>query len=339
VQKGILVTPRMGRKTLAAGLKAVVADLAMNGKATDHVQRQIDLHLVKQLATGTTPERGYFHADKLMSTVTTDNLTAYVVWRQAQGASAASCNHELATVRRAFRLALRGRELATMPYIPMLKLDNARKGFLERPQLDAILAHLPDYLRGPLEFLYATGWRKSEVLTLKASQVDLASRVVRPEPGETKNREARAIAMTTDVHAILAAHLDSIEVLKERGVICPFVFHRPDGSAIKDFRASWDAARTAAGYPAALVHDFRRSAVRNLERAGVPRSTSMQITGHKTESVFRRYAIVDEAMHREAAAKLDAWAEDQQAKAKAERKGQVKRFAKRQRVSLCDSSM
>lgn len=58
--------------------------------------------------------------------------------------------------------------------------------------------------------------------------------------------------------------------------------------------------------------------------------TRLGAFGHKTESIYRRYAIVDEAMHREAAAKLDVWASDQRAKAKAERKGQVKRFKKRQ---------
>ena len=56
--------------------------------------------------------------------------------------------------------------------------------------------------------------------------------------------------------------------------------------------------------PNKLVHDFRRTAVRNLERAGVPRSASMKMTGHKTETVYRRYAIVDEGMMREAAEKL-----------------------------------
>ena len=177
--------------------------------------------------------------------------------------------------------------------------------------------------------MYATGWRKSEVLTLKASQVDLDARVVRLEPGETKNREGRAIHVTTDIYTILKAHLDSLETLKAQGTISPFVFHRPDGSQIKDFRKRWESARERAGHPGTLIHDFRRSAVRNLERAGVPRSTSMQITGHKTESVFRRYAIVDEQMHREAAAKLDAWNSEQQGKA-AEQRGQVKRFKKGQ---------
>ena len=56
-----------------------------------------------------------------------------------------------------------------------------------------------------------------------------------------------------------------------------------------------------------MIHNMRRSAVRTFERAGVPRSVAMSVVGHKTESIYRRYAIVDEAMQREAAARLDAW--------------------------------
>ena len=78
-----------------------------------------------------------------------------------------------------------------------------------------------------------------------------------------------------------------------------------------------------------MFHDFRRSAVRTLERSCVPRSTAMAMVGHKTESMYRRYAIVDEQMLREATAKLEVWNVEQKAKAKAERRGQLRRFAKR----------
>ena len=53
-------------------------------------------------------------------------------------------------------------------------------------------------------------------------------------------------------------------------------------------------ASKQAGLVGMIPHDFRRSAVRRLERAGVSRSVAMQLTGHKTESVYRRYAIVAE---------------------------------------------
>jgi hypothetical protein len=57
--------------------------------------------------------------------------------------------------------------------------------------------------------------------------------------------------------------------------------------------------------PGRILHDFRRTAVRNLERAGVPRSAAMVMVGHKTESIDRRYAIVDAGVLRHAAAKID----------------------------------
>lgn len=92
--------------------------------------------------------------------------------------------------------------------------------------------------------------------------------------------------------------------LKEAGKIVPHVFHR-NGKRIKNVRGAWLVACVDAGLPGRLVHDFRRSAVRNLERDGVSRSAAMAMVGHKTESIYRRYAIVDAGALRDAAAKID----------------------------------
>ena len=87
--------------------------------------------------------------------------------------------------------------------------------------------------------------------------------------------------------------------------VVPWVFHR-DGKVIRDFRTAWARACQAAGVPGRIPHDFRRTAVRNLERVGVSRSVAMKLTGHKTESIYRRYAIVSEADLAMGVAKLAA---------------------------------
>jgi integrase len=323
IQKGVLVTPKLGKLKLRDGLTAVVNDLKLNGKKSDdHTQRRIDKHILK-----------HFDGDRWMSTITTSDLTAYVVSRREEKAASASCNHELAIIRRAFRLAVRGGQLLAMPHIPMLQLDNARQGFLEPEEFEAILKHMPDlHLHAPLRFAFETGWRlNSEVLPMRVGQVDLKVGIARLEPGTTKNKEGRTFYLTAALQKILKAQLIEIEELQAKGVICPYVFHLPSGAQIRGgyIRQRWNDAREKAGYPAKIFHDFRRSAVRTLERAAVPRTVAMQMVGHKTESMYRRYAIVDDAMLKEATAKLEQWNLEQRAKAKAERRGQLRRFAKR----------
>jgi integrase len=162
-------------------------------------------------------------------------------------------------------------------------------------------------LANVVRFAFATGWRTtSEVLPLEWRHVDWAGRCVRLDAHTTKNDERRVFPFTADIETILTEQLAIHKQLAATGTICPFVFHR-NGERIVYFRAAWKNACKAAGCPGALVHDMRRSAVRTFERAGVPRSAAMSMVGHKTESIYRRYAIVDEAIQREAAARLDAW--------------------------------
>ncbi|MGH7332640.1 MAG: tyrosine-type recombinase/integrase [Candidatus Rokuibacteriota bacterium] len=240
--------------------------------------------------------------------ITSDRIAAYTRARLDAGAAAATVQYELAVLKRMFTLAIRAGLLATRPYIASLEVRNTRTGFLEAGELQTVLAALPTAVRPIVEFAALTGWRRSEVLGLTWRQVDFAAGVVRLEPGTTKNDDGRTFPF--QILPALAAllqrqHEYTEQVQKATGQIIPDVFHR-NGRPIKDFRRVWDAACAAAGVPGRLVHDLRRSAVRRLERAGVSRSTAMKLTGHKTESVYRRYAIVSEVDLAEGVAKLAA---------------------------------
>jgi integrase len=246
-----------------------------------------------------------FFAGWRAQAISTDRVLAYVRHRQQQQAANATINRELAALKRMFRLGERAGKIVRRPFIDLLEEHNARTGFFERGECDAVLAHLPDDLQAVFIVAYLTGWRvKSEILTRQWVHVDFQSGWLRLEPGETKNREGRQFPLTPALRAVLERQRARTRVVeKATGTIIPWIFHR-SSTPIKSFRRAWVTACTKAGVPDRIPHDFRRTAVRNLERAGVPRSTAMKMVGHKTESIYRRYAIVDEAMLKEGAAKL-----------------------------------
>ena len=93
-----------------------------------------------------------------------------------------------------------------VPYIHMLKEDNARKGFVEYG--DFIKLRFAAEAEQPwfqifLELAFAYGWRRGELLGLRVRQVDLPARTVRLDVGSTKNGEGREVTMTKQVEALL----------------------------------------------------------------------------------------------------------------------------------------
>ena len=216
-----------------------------------------------------------------------------------------------------------------MPHIPMLREDNVRTGFFERGEFEDVREQLPEPLRPVVTFAYLTGWRvPSEVLPMTWAQVDRAGKTIRLDPGTTKNSEGRVLPyeLLAELEAVMEGAWAERKRLAAAGVLCPYVFHRA-GNRIKYFGDAWRSACKAAGLPGKLVHDFRRTAVRNLVRAGVPEKIAMGITGHKTRHVFDRYDIVNEADLRGALGKLAA-AEKGTKKGQSAEIGRVRSFSK-----------
>jgi integrase len=287
IAKGIPVSPQLGRFRFEDAAADIEAEYVVNGRrCLPELKRRIALHLKP------------FFLGRRLSSITTTDIRAFTVNRLA-GAAPAEINRELAVLKRMFTLAVKGTRLMVRPHVPMLQENNVRTGFFEKDQFDAVCDSLPEALRPVITFAYLTGWRiQSEILTLQWRQVDLKAGTVRLDPGATKNRDGRLFPYgdhLPELARILNEQRRVTTALESRrGVICPWVFHC-NGRRILGFRKAWANACAAGGCPAMIPHDLRRTAVRNLERAGVSRSVAMQLTGHKTESVYRRYAIVSES--------------------------------------------
>jgi len=132
---------------------------------------------------------------------------------------------------------------------------------------------------------------------MRVNQLDLAQRVIRLEPGTTKNRDGREVLMTASVHKLLSA-------LVFGKAADDYVFTRANGNHVRDFRGKWQNACVHAEVPELLFHDLRRTGARNLRRAGVAEGIIMKIGGWRTRSVFERYAIVSRSDMNDAILKL-----------------------------------
>jgi integrase len=293
---GLPVGPEVDRTTLDQLIAMVEADYKINSRRSLNRVQAAGAHL-----------RGFFGAQRKARDITATQITAYAARRLEQSAKPATVNYEMATLRRGFRLAFKDGKCGKIPEFSMLHVNNVRKGYFEADQLRDVLEHLPQHLTNFAKVAYITGWRKGELLSRQWRHADFNDEILRLEPGETKNNLGREFPFTAGLREVLMAQRKYVREIERRtGRIIPWVFCLPNGDRIGDFRKAWASTCRAAGVPGRLVHDFRRTAVRNLERAGVPRSSGMKLTGHKTLAVYDRYAITDRGMLEHAAQKLDA---------------------------------
>jgi integrase len=215
---------------------------------------------------------------------TVRDVKRYVERRRAAGAGDATINRELSILRRGFTLAMQNDPplIARAPHIPKLEEDNVRQGFLEPLQYEAVLTELPARLKALFVVAYHVGCRKGELLKLRWEQVDFAGHAIRLTKGQTKGKAAQTLPIYGDMERWLRSQADN------RPEGCPWVFYYrlgPVGSHLD----GWAEACERAGVEGLLFHDLRRSAVRNMKRAGVGDVEAMRISGHKTRAIFDRY--------------------------------------------------
>lgn len=327
IDRGLPVTADVGRLRFDKAAEDLENEYTVNNRRSlDELKRRIKKHLSP------------FFGGRRMSTITSADVNAYVAQRLAtpivtgQGDAAierqvsnGEINRELTALKRMFTLARQAGKLLHQPHIKMLTERNARSGFFEVEQFRSVCDHLPAALQPVVRFAYVTGWRiDSEILPLEWRQINFDERLtpsqqlagtIRLDPGTTKNDEGRVFPFTEELSAVLVAQLAEHDRLKKAGEVQRWVFFRmvaekrggkKHPKPILRFNKAWNNACVAAGLPGRIPHDLRRTAVRNLVRAGISERVAMRLTGHKTRSIFERYNIVSDGDLGTAAERIDA---------------------------------
>jgi len=255
--------------------------------------------------------------------ITDEKIDEFKLARKASGVSNATINRSLAALRQMFQLS--AKRIKNPPEIKLLPEPPARKGFLTRDQYTRLLVALPERVRPIFKFGYHTGMRLGELQNLTWSRIDMRAKMIRLEAEDTKSGEGRVIPFGK------FPELNELMVQLHRRSASDFVFAHTGfrkAWARACIRAGlgrmlWECKtchgriesekqpqhpgkkmtvpRCTCGalchwkYVGLIFHDLRRTAIRDMRRAGIDESVAMKISGHKTNYVFKRYNIVNTA--------------------------------------------
>jgi integrase len=262
-----------------AGIAELISDCAMHYRMNDkepyaqNVEALWRNHLQK------------FWGSYTASEITTSKQREYQQKRLHEGAANASVNREIAVMSKALRLGYdhEPRKIFAVPRLIFLPENNARKVFVSKEQLTKIREAAATcswpWFRVILELGFWLGWRRSELISLRAKDIDLEARVIRLD--KTKNGDPREVPLTSKLVALLAP---AVVGLKPDTRIFPVSKSTVD--------RVWREVATTAGFPQLHFHDLRRTSARAKRWAGVDTSIIMEMQGWRTEEMFRRYAIV-----------------------------------------------
>lgn len=299
IGEGVSEQPGSGRATFGEVMQVLRDDYALNDKVDS----------LYTLNTTRMPHLTAVFPPKTKARSISENaLVQYQVRRKGEGAAPSTINKELAALHRAFVLAKRRGLVGSVPSFQRLTENNARQGFFEWEDVAKVQKHLPHYMKLIPVVMYYTGWRGGEILSRRWADVDFNAGELTLWVGEGKDRRiGRTFPLIEPLRAVLKEQRAMVDLFERTTKTkIAWLFPKPGGTQLKGFKKSWRLACEAAGVTG-TPHDFRRTAVRNLELAGVPRKAAMAMIGHKTESIYQRYAIADQRMMKVGAEMMTAF--------------------------------
>jgi len=221
-----------------------------------------------------------YFGGKLLYQITPYDVEEYQSERR-QKVSAATCNREVACLKRIYNKAIEWDKARDNPIrkVKFFREDNERLRYLNKSEIVQLLKECAPHLRPIVLFALNTGMRKSEILNLKWKDVDLQQSLITVV--ETKSGDFRKIPINTQLKEVL----DNTQ--KHDG--CLYVFNR-DGQKIGNIRASFDRAVRKAGIEDFHFHDLRHTFASQLVMGGVNLVAVKELLGHKSLEMTLRYA-------------------------------------------------
>lgn len=257
---------------------------------------------------------------KIVGQVKRIDLENYQVKRKVHGRADATVDQEVADaksmIQKAFDNDLVGGETLKVfkGVRKLLKANvNARDRIISLKDFHSILDQLPPHVKWIFATAFFTGMRRGEIVNLTWDKVSLPERVIRLEARDTKDKEPREIPICDDLYAVLreiprAIHDNRVFLNK--------------GRMVRDFRKSLSKACEKSGIlygrkakGGFTLHDMRHTFNTNMRKSGVDKSVIMKITGHSSDSMFRRYNTVDEEDRTEAVRKFEGFLRNQKSNA------------------------
>lgn len=236
--------------------------------------------------------------------ITTDVIREFKAKRKAQGVSGPAVNRNLAALRRMFSLARHENKISVVPYFPMDAESKPDKLFLPPERFEKLRKAMPKNLHPLLLFLYTTGCRFGAATQIVWEWMNLNQGVVEIPTGVVKNDDPITLPLCTELRKML----EKVPVEKRHGLAFDAT----------NWKREWYKACVACGEREQYGEEwyqsrglktrhFRQSAAKNMSDAGVEQHDAMEITGHKTDAMWRRYDIVDTKRKKKAMAKVEAF--------------------------------
>ena len=184
--------------------------------------------------------------------------------------------------------------------VAMPNPNNERDRVLTQEEWTRLYEEAALHLKPVLQVAYQLGLRYGEIVNLTWERVDLKGGFITLRAQDTKNKTARKVPLTPELTAVFR------DLYKVRYLGQDRVFLR-NGESIQSIRTAFDKAKERAKIVNFRFHDTRHCAATNMRRAGVDVTTAMEIVGHKSVQMFRRYNTIEERDLKAAAARINTY--------------------------------